>query len=101
MKEVQRDAALAYVQEVIDAAGHPGWNWETQDVVDGFEAGAKWQRQAFLSILDKWLDHAVRGMEKGNTAYHQGKVALITDLRDWIEEYEVDENDDAGGGQNL
>jgi hypothetical protein len=42
---------------------------------------------ALTEYLDKWLDHAVRGMEKGNTAYHQGKVALIKDLRDWIEEF--------------
>ena len=41
---------------------------------------------AIKEYLDKWLDHAVRGMEKGNTAYHQGKVALITDLQDWMME---------------
>ena len=34
--------------------------------------------------LDKWDRHAIRGMETGATAYHQGKIALITDLRDWI-----------------
>jgi len=90
------EAAHAHVQEVIDAIGHPGWSWETQDIVDGFAAGAKWQRQAFLSILDKWEKHAIHGMEVGATAYHQGKVALITDLRDWIDEYEHE-----GGGQNL
>ena len=38
----------------------------------------------FLEVLDKWEEHAIRGMRVGATAYHQGKIALITDLRDWI-----------------
>lgn len=38
----------------------------------------------FLKVLDQWEAHAVRGMRDGATAYHQGKIALITDLRDWI-----------------
>ena len=42
------------------------------------------RKDAILEYLDKWMDHAVRGMQKGATAYHQGKVALITDLRDWL-----------------
>lgn len=42
------------------------------------------RKDAILEYLDKWMDHAVRGMQKGATAYHQGKVALITDMRDWL-----------------
>lgn len=38
----------------------------------------------FLEVLDKWEEHAIRGMRNGATAYHQGKIALIEDLRDWI-----------------
>ena len=38
----------------------------------------------FLEILYQWEAHAIRGMRDGATAYHQGKIALITDLRDWI-----------------
>ena len=38
----------------------------------------------FLKVLDQWEAHAIRGMRNGATAYHQGKIALITDLRDWI-----------------
>lgn len=37
-----------------------------------------------LEVLDQWEEHAIRGMRNGATAYHQGKIALITDLRDWI-----------------
>jgi len=47
----------------------------------------------FLGILQKWEDHAIRGMKIGSAAYHQGKVALITDLKDWMNE--------TGGGKNL
>ena len=38
--------------------------------------------------LNKWLDHSVRGMKKGNTAYFQGKITLITDLLAFIHELE-------------
>ena len=38
----------------------------------------------FLKVLDQWEKHAIRGMRNGATAYNQGKIALITDLRDWI-----------------
>ena len=38
----------------------------------------------FRKKLDQWEEHAIRGMEVGATAYHQGKIALITDLRDWL-----------------
>lgn len=38
----------------------------------------------FLKVLDQWEEHAIRGMRNGATAYHQGKITLITDLRDWI-----------------
>ena len=51
---------------------------------DIFEAGAKWDRAKMMEVLDKWEEHAIRGMRNGATAYHQGKIALIEDLRDWI-----------------
>lgn len=40
----------------------------------------------FSDILDKWEEHAIMGMKVGASAYHQGKIALICDLRDWIKE---------------
>ena len=51
---------------------------------DGLEAGKERTFKQFSDILDKWEEHAIRGMEKGAAAYHQGKIALICDLRDWI-----------------
>lgn len=41
--------------------------------------------------LAKWQDHAVRGMKSGNTAYHQGKITLITDLFAFIHELDSQE----------
>ena len=37
-----------------------------------------------LAYLDMWMAKAVRGMKVGAAAYHQGKVALITDMKDWL-----------------
>jgi len=42
------------------------------------------RKDAIVEYLDKWMAHAVRGMRNGATAYHQGKVALITDIQDWL-----------------
>lgn len=36
------EAADDYIGEVVDTAGHPGWDWETHDIVEAFIAGAKW-----------------------------------------------------------
>ena len=60
----------------------------TYGILDAFKAGAEWQQKEFSSILDKWEEHAIRGMKVGASAYHQGKIALICDLRDWIKEIE-------------
>lgn len=48
------------------------------------QPGEGLDKARFLEVLDKWEAHAIRGMRNGATAYHQGKIALITDLRDWI-----------------
>lgn len=42
--------------------------------------------EKLLDFLDRWEKHAIRGMIEGATAYHQGKIALICELRDWIKE---------------
>lgn len=39
------EAADDHIRKVVDAAGHPGWDWETQDIADAFKAGAEWQKQ--------------------------------------------------------
>lgn len=31
-----------------------------------------------------WMDHSIRGQRKGNPVYFQGKIALITDMLDFI-----------------
>ena len=51
---------------------------------------------AIKAELDKWMNHSTRMMEHGgNSAYFQGKITLITDLRSLI--YDI-ENGDALGG---
>ena len=32
-----------------------------------------------------WMDHSIRGQGKGNPVYFQGKIALITDMLDFID----------------
>lgn len=67
---------------------------EGKDMCCGsFRDGYKQAKRDFLAVLDKWMEHAIRGMEKGATAYHQGKIALILDLKDWISERECYDND--------
>lgn len=39
------EAADNHICEVVDSAGHPGWDWETQDIKDAFKAGAEWQKE--------------------------------------------------------
>lgn len=62
--------------------------WVNRDLGynDGFEAGKERAFKQFSDILDKWEVHATEGMRVGASAYHQGKIALICDLRDWIKE---------------
>ena len=66
-------------------------NKELREKIDeywnaGYEAGVEWAFKQFSDILDKWEAHAIEGMKVGAYAYHQGKIALICDLRDWIKE---------------
>lgn len=42
------EAADKHIRSVVDAAGHPGWDWTTQDIADAFIAGAEWQKSQML-----------------------------------------------------
>ena len=42
------EAADNHIRKVVDAAGHPGWDWTTQDIADAFIAGAKWQKEQMM-----------------------------------------------------
>ena len=51
---------------------------------------------AIKAELDKWMNHSTRMMEHGgNSAYFQGKITLITDLRSLI--YDIEHGDALGG----
>jgi len=60
----------------------------TETQADGYKicysAGQDKTLDGLNRFLDKWLDHAERGMKVGNVAYFQGQVALIVELWDWI-----------------
>lgn len=59
------EAADNHIRKVVDAAGHPGWDWETQDIADAFIAGAKWDREQMMEdavegevcIPNVWVEH--------------------------------------------
>ena len=53
---------------------------------NAFKAGAEWQKKQVSEYLDKWMEHATRGSEKGNHIYHLGKIALILDIQEWLKE---------------
>lgn len=53
-------------------------------------AGAEWMAEQFRKELDKWEDHSIRGMEKGNVAYFQGRVALCVELLSYLSDYKED-----------
>ena len=42
------EAADNHIRKVVDTAGHPGWDWATQDITDAFIAGAKWQKEQMM-----------------------------------------------------
>jgi len=44
------EAADAYIRKVINTAGHPEWDWTTQDIAEAFIAGAKWIEGQFQKI---------------------------------------------------
>lgn len=53
------EEAYNHIRRVADAAGHPGWDWETQDIVDAFIAGAKWQKEQMLKEAVEGRIHRV------------------------------------------
>ena len=51
--------AHLHVQKIIDTAGHPGWDWTTQDIVDAYKAG--WHfRDNSLNWVRDLVDYGIR-----------------------------------------
>lgn len=46
------EAADNHIRKVVDAAGHPGWDWTTQDIADAFIAGAEWQKKHDAELIE-------------------------------------------------
>ncbi len=75
--QMEKQAAAALAKDGITTADLVAYN-------KGVAEGRRMEKEQFMEILNKWEEHAIRGMKKGATAYHQGKIALIPDLRDWL-----------------
>lgn len=59
LRESEEKAADKYIRNIVDAAGHPGWDWTTQDISEAFIAGAKWQKEQMPKNSEKpkeWSD---------------------------------------------
>jgi hypothetical protein len=65
------EAADKHIRKVVDAAGHPGWDWETHDITEAFIAGAKWQRQ-------QMLEEAVEG--EAEELYNDGESQCVVSV---------------------
>lgn len=75
LPEGLEEAAEKHISNVFDAVGHPGWDWEMQDVLDAFKAGAKWMAERGESHTSevimlpggiKKIQHAVEEFEPGD-----------------------------------
>jgi len=56
-------AADKHIKRAVDAAGHPGWDWTTQDIADAFIAGAKWKEEQDERVKSKDLEEEDAEME--------------------------------------
>ena len=85
------------LEQAADASAlkkYPSFTAENYDLVmavskaytNGFKAGAEWQKKQVSEYLDKWMEHATRGSEKGNHIYHLGKIDLILAIQEWLKE---------------
>lgn len=77
-------AADKHIKRVVDAAGHPGWDWTTQDIADAFKAGAEWQKEQIfkgdrLTELDKSYKQAKRELEWFEEGKRQGREQMLKD----------------------
>ena len=67
------EAADNHIRKVVDIAGHPGWDWETQDITEAFIAGAEWQKEQYHFFNEAWADDMQYQL---NRNYENGKQAM-------------------------
>ena len=78
-------AADKHIRTVVDAAGHPGWDWATQDLADAFIAGAKWKEdQLMKEVVEGYMNYyedsggILMAEAQVGCPYHNGdKVRII------------------------
>lgn len=61
-KELE-EAADNHIRKIVDAAGHPGWDWTSRDIKDAFIAGAEWQKSQMPMPEDTVI--FMKGVEEG------------------------------------
>lgn len=71
------EAADDHIRKVVDAAGHPGWDWETQDIADAFKAGAEWQK---TKMMDDSYEEDVQEVYRDDDGIHCS-VSVGTDYK--------------------
>ena len=69
------EAAGNHIRNVVDTAGHPGWDWTTQDIAEAFIAGSKWQKERMMKEAVEKDVHELYTDEEGYHCY----VSLGTD----------------------
>ena len=76
VSEDLEEAVDDHIRKVADAAGHPGWDWETQDIAEAFKAEAEWQARQLLKSSPLPEDTVIfqKGVEEGERLIMEGAV---------------------------
>ena len=104
------EAADKHIRKVVDAAGHPGWDWTTQDIADAFIAGAKWQKEqddkelsdlltiAHLQGAEQMEEQMLKDAVEGVVCYGSKGAYIETDF---LGEYDTDVYGNSGDKVRL
>ena len=73
------EAADDHIRKVVDAAGHPGWDWETQDIAEAFIAGAEWQKRKMMEgAANAYILKSYNPVtEQGEPTLHAIEIELV------------------------
>ena len=64
------EAADNHIRNVVDTAGHPGWDWTTQDIADAFKSGAEWQEK-------RWENNRLMAQENATEEECQREMDFV------------------------
>jgi hypothetical protein len=77
-------AADKHIKKVVNSAGHPGWDWTTQDRIDAFKAGEEWMAEQ--GAIKYWMAKDKDGhlLISNFKPYKRYTGYLDTDSSKWI-----------------